>query len=359
MPTIDDLDAAYGAAVAFEVAMAKALGVSEVAQIASAEERLRSFLIARWEALTVEAAERSKQLVNEWAGEATVYENVHEIMERWAFEVSPQFVTEIERIYYLARKAGADKALGKTTASLTYDTEPVAPGPEVEKVTKAIDLDFDLVFDQVDEDAVAAMNGQNLFWIGEHYGTNVSAAVEETAKEVMIQGGASRAATAEAMERAMIGALSSLYVPNGYRGSSRSYMEGLTANAATTARVQGQVRSFEQIGITTYTIANPSDERTCPICGHMTGKVFTTRQARKQIDLVQAASTPEDVKAAAPWLTVKEMKAISPEAGFQSVSDSTDLSKANFNLPPFHFRCRCTVDVSEESSEFENLADVG
>lgn len=352
MPTREQLDAVYEAAMAADAYVCKALEVSEVAQIASSETRLRDFSILRWETLAKEAIAKAVQLTLDGAGPTTITDGVHAIMSNWAFEVAPSFLKELDRVYRLARVAGFKKAKGFTSEPLTYDT------PHVEPVTKATDAEFQVVFDLVDDAAVEAMQKDNLFWIGEHYGKNVSAAVADTASETLIQVGASRKEAAEVMEKAMTAALGSLHVPGGFTGSARSYIEGLVANAMTTARVQGQVRSFANVGITTYEIANPTDERTCPVCGHMAGKVFTVKSAVNQIELVQTATSPNDVRAIHPWLTEDEMKAISPSAGFASVSDSTALANAGFSLPPFHFRCRCTVDVSEQSEAFEALDDV-
>lgn len=349
MPTRDQLDQAYEEAMALDALICKALEVDEVAQIASAEERLRTFAIDRWEALSKQAIAKAEQLTLDGAGAEAIEAGVNQIMLQWAFDVAPSFVKELDSVYRLARVAGFKKAKGFTTAPLTYDT------PKVEQVQKATDAEFQVVFDVVDDAAVEAMQSDNLFWVGEHYGKNVSAAVGDTASATLIQAGASRKEAADAMVKAMTSALGSLHVPGGYTGSARGYIEGLVANAMTTARVQGQVRSFQNVGITTYEIANPEDERTCPICSHMAGKVFTVKSAANQIDLQQTASTPDEVKTLQPWLTEAEMKDISPEAGFTTVADSTALANAGFNLPPFHFRCRCTVDVSEQSESFDAL----
>jgi hypothetical protein len=350
MPTRDQLDAAYEAAMTTDALLCKALEVSEVAQIASSETRLRSFCIKRWEKLAQEAVNKAAQLTLDFAGPEAIADGVHQIMLNWAFEVAPSFLKELDRVYRLARVAGFKKAKGLTDAPLTYDT------PHVEDVQKASDAEFKVVFDLVDEQAVQALQSDNLFWIGEHYGKNVSGAVATTTSQTLIEAGSSRKEAAVAMEKAMATALSSFHVPGGYSGSARGYIEGLVANAMTTARVQGQVRSFVNVGITTYVCTNPWDERTCPTCTHMNGKTFTVKQATDQIELVQSASSPDQVKAIHPWLTTAEMKAISPLPGHQGTADSAALANAGFNLPPFHFRCRCTVDVSEQSETFEALA---
>lgn len=347
-----DLDAAYEAAMLTDVLFAKALKLSEVAQIASGEVRLRDFCIDRWDANAADAVAKAEQLTLDGAGADAIAAGVDLIMGQWAEDVAPSFLKEVDRVYRLARTAGFKKAKGLTDEPLTYDT------PSAESITKAVDAEFQVVFDLVDEAAVESLQNNNLFWIGEHYSKNVSTAVSETASETLIQAGASRKEAAAEMIKSMTKALSTLYVPGGFAGTAHSYAEGLVANAMTTARVQGQIRSFTNVGITTYEIANPEDERTCPVCGHMAGKVFTTKSANDQIELVQTAASPSTVQSVHPWLSVTEMLAISPTPGSAGVADSQALAKAGFNLPPFHFRCRCTVDVSEASESFEALADI-
>lgn len=352
MTTTDERrDAAYMAALNLDVLLAKALKVNEVALIAAAEERLRTFCMDRWFALATDAVLKAEALTLGGSGKEPIVHAVDDIMRAWAPSVAPPFMVEVENVYILARKAGGDKAIGFTTESLVYDTPPVE-----EPVKKAKgDVEFKVAFDVVDQHAVEAIQGNNLFWVGNHYDKNVSAAVAEVAEETLIKAGSSRATAAAAMATAMTKALGSVHVPGGYHGSASSYLEGLVANAMTTARVQGQVRSFEVVGITSYELVSPSDERTCPTCAHMAGKQFTVESARKQIELEQAINSPDMMSEAHPWLSTKEMLALSPIAGHVGAADSAALAKAGFGLPPFHFRCRCTVDVTDTSQSFNDL----
>jgi hypothetical protein len=135
-------------------------------------------------------------------------------------------------------------------------------------------------------------------------------------------------------------------VPGGFHGSSKSYFEGLVANASTVARVTGQVRSFESLGVKRLVVVNPMDNRTSKICKHMNGKVFTIPQARNQLNADLGAATPEDVKVSHPWLSHKQLKTVSPVAGQVGKADAEALAAANVAMPPYHFRCRTTVDIS-------------
>lgn len=347
----------YDAAVAADVIVIKALKVSEVAQIASTEVRLRDWMIARFEARAKSAVKSAAKAMRDGAGAEAIKAIVDDKMRPWSGEVIGRFNKEWERVYRLARVAGSKRVQGKIKTPLVYDVPTVEPNPDL-KVTKAIGepaAEFGFAFDLADEAALAAAKNKNTFWIGEMYDETMSTVISDTVAETSIAAGASRAEAAKLLTTRLTKLLGTVSMPTGYTGTLRSYVEGIVANALTTARVQGQIKSFTDLGVTTYEIVNPQDERTCPVCGHMDGKVFTTKQATTLIEEEIAAESPAAVKAVHPWLSLAQMLDISPKPGFQSTTDSTSLADAKFNLPPFHFRCRCTVDISEESESFESL----
>ena len=96
----------------------------------------------------------------------------------------------------------------------------------------------------------------------------------------------------------------------------------------------GRSRNYgvEEAGITEYEILAMHDERMCPICANMHGRVFSVPKARAKINSALEIEDPEAFKAAMPWLTT-------PPAGVSNES----LEAAGMLLPPFHGRCRCTV----------------
>jgi len=77
----------------------------------------------------------------------------------------------------------------------------------------------------------------------------------------------------------------------------------------------------------------------------MNGKVFSVEVAVNHIEKLSGATDPDFVKANHPWLSFKQVQAISPQAGHVSKRDSDALARAGIPLPPFHFRCRTTVDA--------------
>lgn len=372
------LDRSYAALKVSDEIIFKALNVSEIAQIARAERRLRDFLFGKWNIRARQAANRAAAMAKAGQKASKISTAIDSIMSKWARDVRKVFLKEVERTYRQARIAGHKKAIGTTKKPLTFDTpsftseltgEPppgshevpvVDPSRKKETITKA-KAELLPSFDLVDEAAIQRLEEHQELWIGEHYGKNVSGAIRETTKETMAAG-LGRAEAGKLMKTAIAAQLGIVTTPLGFSGTAAQYFEGLAANAMTLARVVGQVRSFASIGITKYTIRNPSDRRTCPVCNHMVGKVFTTEQGIEQVRREMKAKTSDGIRKAHPWFSPNQLKSISPTAGKVSgkdgVADSKSLSAAGTALPPFHFRCRCTVDIEQSVSSFTDLSPI-
>lgn len=333
-----------------DVSIAKALMISEVAQIARAEMRMRDYLLGTWRVRAGEAADRAAAVVSGGGSLATAYGAVDKVMGKWANQVEARAKKDLENVYYLARRAGWKKATGKTKASLQYvvpnlTDELEASGESVIKAKRKVEVlpSFDLL----DEKAVSDLQADQMLWIGRHYGVNLRDAVRQAVEPGMIAGiGHDKAG--KVVREAVANTLGKVVVPEGFSGSDAKYFEGIAANVSTNARVRGQIRSFSDIGITKYEIVNPMDRRTTPICRTMNGKVFEVRDAEKQIARSAAAKTPADVKTAHPWLSADKVASIAS-------GGRKGLVKAGLALPPYHFRCRSTVDVSTESMSFSDL----
>lgn len=340
----DTLDDLFASLIVSDIAVAKALRVPEVAQIARIEKTLREYLNKRWEDQGARAIKRaagrlkgSRKFTKTDAKRFSKSMSVG--MESWATSVVPKVGSELERVYRLARLAGAKRALGRIKSPLTYDTPHIpikkADPPEVFVIAR---------FDLVDREAVDGLKGQQAMWIGRHYDAIVREKIDE-ASLLMVEQGVPRKEAGEALARSAHKILRISDPVARYVGTSSQYFEGVVANAVTTARVHGQMRSFAAAEVEEYEITNPLDERTCKVCGHMDGKRFPISDGLKTMEAELDAKKPDDVRAAHPWLSVARMTKISPKSGHTSRRDSAALSRAGFNLPPFHFRCRCTVDI--------------
>lgn len=343
------IDILHAYVVQSDELVAKALALSEVARIARTEVRLREYLLAKWRTRSVEAAAAADYAIRHGGGTpAAAVSVVNKTMARWASDVSETYTIALEKAYRLARVAGFKKATGKTKASLQYGLVAVSKAkPTVPKSRKA-ELSFS--FDLPDKHAIAALQKQEMLWIGEHYGENVSGAIKEAVNVKLIEG-LGREAAGALVRSVVEEKLKGVFAPSGWRGTDTDYFEGLAANAVTNARVQGQMESFARVKVTTYEIVNPLDSRTTPFCEDINGTTFSVRDGMDQLDRLRAAKTPDEVRAAHPWMSLKAAKGIRGKGGTKAMAQS------GLALPPYHFRCRSTVDVASESTSYDSLDD--
>lgn len=334
--------------------IAKALVLSEVAQIARAEYRMNQILNAAWNLRAKQAAEAAGVRARSGGKAKEISALVGKYMNKWPNDVAKPYTNSISEIYKLARTAGLKKATKNTKSSLQYSSALLDKLSEpVEKAKKAqVKPDFDLL----DDSAIDALQDDQMIWIGEHYDNNVSVVVRGSVEDTM-KLGLGRNDAGLAMSMAVKESLARVQTPGGFYGTQSQYFEGLAANTATNSRVRGQVRSFVDVGVTRFVLVNPMDRRTSEICQHMNGKVFLVEDAVQQIESEAGATHPDHVKAAHPWIPYNELRNISPKSGNVGRRDSAALAKSGIVLPPFHFRCRTTVDISHESRYFSALTE--
>lgn len=340
------VDILYAYVASSEELVSKALAISEVAQMARGEQRLHQYLLTKWRLRAQEAARSAGSVVHDGGTPAKATSKINQIMERWSGDVGPAYTVFLAKAYKLARVAGFKKASGKTTASLQYMIPEVAVRKAAKKTPP--DTSLTMAFDVEDTRAIAALQKQEMLWIGEHYGENVSGAIKEGVNEKLIAG-LGREAAGRIVREYVEEKLKGVYTPSGWRGSDDAYFEGLAANATTNARVQGQMESFSRVKVVRYEIVNPMDRRTTPFCNDMNGTIFDVVDGMSQLANLRAAKTPDQVREAHPWMTAAKM------AGIKSKGGVKGLASAGLCFPPYHFRCRSTVDVASESMSYNDL----
>lgn len=329
--------------------VAKALVISEVAQIARSEMRARTLLTNLWRVRADQSAKAAQKVIAGGGKLSVALKAVDAVMERFPKDAQRGFTQEMANSYRLARIAGWKKASGRSTASLSYMiadfTQQIAEGKEkVRKATKKPKTTALPHFGLVDRRAIAALQTDQMIWVGNFYNKQLRTAIRETIKPALLEGLGRRDAGVKLREMLESG-FRHISVPNGFRGTDAQYFEGLAANTITTARVRGQIASFSELEVARFEINNPDDERTSEICQHMLGKQFEVSTAVDQIAKVSGSTNPADVRAAAPWLSYSKLLEISPKAHQVSDSDMKRLVAAGFVLPPYHFKCRSTVDI--------------
>ena len=352
LPAIDRL---HDSVTAVDDLLFKALRLSEVARIARLETQLRRYLLAKWNAHSRKAVNQATALAAQLKPASQIAKAVEREMDRWAKEVLPRHIETQQKIYRLARIAGWKKADKKTTASLAYSTENLT---EVVEKAKKVFSEVMPVFDIADEKAMATLGEHQTFWIGDHYDENIGRTIADTTKTTMVEAGTNRKVAGELIRERMTTALGVFSTPAGWHGSAAQYFEGLAANAATTARAFGQMRSFQSYGVTKYVWNAINDRRTCSRCAQLDGKVFTVDQGMGAMERELRAETPAGVRQAHPFIggsatDMARLLSLAPTKGRGSAKESAALASAGIALPGLHFRCRCTVDISTEAGSWE------
>ncbi len=177
------------------------------------------------------------------------------------------------------------------------------------------------------------------------------------AKEVVVAGleaGHGRADIAVALAAAAEGALT---------GRSRFYWEVVAGAFVGRARSFAQVSSYAEAGIERYRVQAVLDEATTPTCRFLHGKTFAVRTALADFDRLEGLARPEDVKAASPWIRMKNgVLFVEHTSGrheladvvrsgvgsrddlgeFRARMDDADLGALGIGPPPYHGLCRST-----------------
>ena len=344
-----ELDLLHEMVIESDRLVAKALAIPEVARIANLEYRMQQLLIAKWDNRSTQATARATSMAMSGRRAAEIAAAVESVMSKWVDDVSKSYSDDIARMYRMARDAGWKKASGRTKASLQYGAKALdkldtsdANAPQEHLVSKAKPKGkLAPKLDLLDAKAVEGLKDSQMFWIGEAYGTNASATIREATKATMSAGLGRTQAGAE-MEKAVAESLRIFSAPAGFKGPAKRYFEGLSANTATVTRAYGQLRSFSEIGVTRYQLVNPMDHRTSELCQALNGKIFTVSDGLSQMSRELAAKNPDDIKRLHPWIEADRLKSIM--AGPRA-SEAARMAAAGLALPPYHFRCRTTVDV--------------
>lgn len=172
-----------------------------------------------------------------------------------------------------------------------------------------------------DKRAIEVLTKHNCFWLGEHYGKHIGGKIAELAQDA-IRDGLGRDELANELREALGGKV------GGYK-----YWDVASSAALVRSRSFGCVSGMVEAGIAEYEILAMGDERMCPICGELNGKVYSVSGAQGKIDAALGIEDSDKFKEAFPW----------PPGPGEDVA-----------LPPFHGRCRCVLVMSTSVSSGES-----
>lgn len=184
---------------------------------------------------------------------------------------------------------------------------------------------------------VAQVEKQNLFWIGQHFGADISQDFRDTLTKAIEQG---------YTKEMLTDALRESFRDLGEKGSY--YWQGLAEHTALRVREFGRISGYEKAGAKGYTLVNPMDNRTSEICWALVsqGKVYpldTALEVRDNLMTIDVnkeglEEAREQIKALAPW--VKESQIERDKEG-----NPVGVSGAHTPFPPFHWKCRTQTEI--------------
>ncbi len=210
--------------------------------------------------------------------------------------------------------------LGEDLAKVTEETSKELTEKIVKLSIKEVGqmVDLKLVFDVKDKEAAGILNQQLIFSVGDYHTTTLQPEVNKTLTEYFTSN-KTIDEVAKDFEKQF----------QNITDKDESYFEGLAEHHANRTRELGHVNGYEQAGIEALEIVAVLDDRTSEICEYMNGQIIPIANAIELRDKILAAETPDEIKDAAPWLSVDDIK-------------DSDLP-VGMSLPPYHFRCRTTT----------------
>jgi hypothetical protein len=188
-----------------------------------------------------------------------------------------------------------------------------------------------------DQRLASQIQKQNIFWIGQHWGTDISQDFRD-ALTTAVQDGYTKEQLASLLEQKF----SDLGPKSSY------YWQGLAEHTALRIREFGRLSGYEKAGVKYYRLVNPMDDRTSDICWALVieNKLYPLADALQVRDQLSAIDVNaegldearERIKALAPW--VKESQIERDKEG-----NPTGVSGAHTPFPPFHWKCRTKTEI--------------
>lgn len=205
------------------------------------------------------------------------------------------------------------------------------------------------------EASSATLVRHTAFWTGTFYESHLSTRITAVLAEILGQTIGTRAKasliqTSLLQELGVVaGGPTSLAgeIISRYAGNPALYFDGVTHNAIHQARMFSTMRTFSEgtrfqgkpLG---YSIDNPNDRRTGPICRQLSGQHFSVDDGMSIVHRT-LLTPPSEIRSVAPWHSASELESILEGTTPGSDEARARLVAAGAALPPFHLKCRSTV----------------
>jgi hypothetical protein len=179
---------------------------------------------------------------------------------------------------------------------------------------------------------------QNLFWIGNRYGTDIEEKFKNTLKE-SISSGYTKKMLANKLKEEF----------KSLGDKSQHYWQGLAEHTALRIREFGRLEGYHKAGAKGYRLVVILDDRTSEICKALSAqdKVYPVDTAIDTMNKLLSINTNkhsldkvrEMTKQIAPWVSDKQIKR-------DSIGQPIGVSGNYSPFPPFHWRCRTTTEMT-------------
>jgi hypothetical protein len=308
--------------------------VSTVKESKKIEERMRKVITAAWQSVASTTLTSSLSTLRK--GPYT-QRRINTFLAKFGLKLKAPLTGEqirfvekrVDEIYRIAKRIGAKEAKIKP------------------------------VFDLVDRRAVKAINRQQVFWVGDFYSDKLSTRIRAVSQDVLLERGFSHREAADELGKALKqefglvpGGKSKFApkVPARYANNSELYLRQVASTAAHQGRTFGRLTAYSESKFKRMQLTNPNDDRTGRVCRAMVGQIITVATGVKQMNRILAAKTPTQVKAAAPWLSGKEVEILvgNNKPGSPAATRRLEAAGAKGDatvIPPFHGQCRTEMIV--------------
>jgi len=188
-----------------------------------------------------------------------------------------------------------------------------------------------------DAKQTAILARQQHFWVGNHFGADISRRFSESLYEALDKG-----YTIEKLRDVLSEQFYDI------RNKGKAYWQGLAEHTALRVREFGRLAGYEKAGARGYKLINPMDNRTSPICWALVSqnkiypldRALEVRDKLLSIEMKEGSleKAREQIKALAPW--GKESNVVYDDEG-TPIGITGEITP----FPPFHWKCRTETRI--------------
>jgi len=178
---------------------------------------------------------------------------------------------------------------------------------------------------------------QNLFWIGNRYGTDIESGFKQTLTEA-VSSGYTREMLADKLKEQF----------QHLGEKSAHYWQGLAEHTALRVREFGRLEGYRKAGAKGYRLVVILDDRTSEICRALAAQdsVYPLNDAIDTMEQLMNIDTQkhsletvrEMTKEIAPWVSEKQIE-------YDPHGKAIGVSGNHTPFPPFHWKCRTTTEI--------------